>query len=95
MVHSSRHGKIHTAQKPKAEDHNFGRRNDILSFKLLLVVCTRGSDVVDREEVGQGEIRACQLGREVVGQYMYRGGEWLAGGCLPFWPFPPEAKADN
>ena len=35
-------------------DHNFGRRNDILSLKLLLVVCTRGSDVVDREEVGAG-----------------------------------------
>ena len=41
--------------------HNFGRRNDILSFELLLLVCSRGSDVVDREEVGQGEIRACQL----------------------------------
>ena len=27
----------------------------------------------DREEVGQGEIRACQLGREVVGQCMFRG----------------------
>ena len=29
--------------------------------------------MLDREEVGQSEIRACQLGREVVGQYIYRG----------------------
>ena len=44
----------------------------LVEFKLLLVVCTRGSDVVDREEVGQVEIRDCQLGREVVvGQCMY------------------------
>ena len=42
-------------------------------FKLFLVVCTRGSDVVDREEVGQNEMRTCQLGREVVGQCIYRG----------------------
>ena len=29
--------------------------------------------MLDREEVGQSEIRACQLGREVVGQCIYRG----------------------
>ena len=29
--------------------------------------------MVDREGVGQGDIRACQLGRQVMGQCMYRG----------------------
>ena len=29
--------------------------------------------MVDREEVGQNEMRTCQLGREVVGQCIYRG----------------------
>ena len=29
--------------------------------------------MVDREEVGQNEMRTCQLGREVVGQCICRG----------------------
>ena len=47
--------------------------------------------MVDSEEVGQGEIRDFQLGREVVGQCMYTRGtvdgvedKVEAGGCLAF-----------
>ena len=60
--------------------------------------------MVDSEEVGQGDIRDFQLGREVVGQCMYTRGtvdgveDKLEDALLvvaSHFVFPPEAEADN
>ena len=61
--------KIHTALKPKAE----GQYGTFYLLSFYWLSALEGQMWWTGRKWGQGEIRACQLGREVVGQHMYRG----------------------